>query len=114
MSKKDSPFNTKFNEATQEVQTLMQQTRHTLEKVEEPQNPKNEELHNGKSAELQSRKTAKGELNTDKISVYFSPSQTEKLALLALDYKRRTGKKIAPNEIVRRLVDKCKLDDILV
>jgi len=92
----------------------MHQTGHKSEKVEEPQNPKTAEPQNSINAEPQSRKTSKGELNTDKISVYFSPSQTEKLALLALDYKRRTGRKIAPNEIVRRLVDKCTLDDILV
>src|SRR5262245_51072852 len=41
----------------------------------------------------------------EKLSVYLRPDQVDKLDELALEYRRRTGKRISRVEVVRRLID---------
>jgi len=58
-------------------------------------------------------KREEGELATVELSLYLRPAQDDKLEDLRRAYKRRTGKKISANEVVRRLIDKATLEDIV-
>ncbi len=48
-----------------------------------------------------------------KTSFYLRTDQLDKLDELAYAYKRRTGRRIDRQDIVRQLVDRCALDDLL-
>ena len=41
------------------------------------------------------------------------PDQVDKLDELALAYKRKTGKRVNRNDLVRQLIDQAELDDLL-
>ena len=47
-----------------------------------------------------------------KTSIYFTPEEVNKLDDLAYEYKKRTGKRINRNDIVRYLVDHCSIEDL--
>jgi hypothetical protein len=47
------------------------------------------------------------------LSLYLKPSQDDKLEDLRCAYKRRMGKKISANEVVRRLIDQATLESLL-
>jgi hypothetical protein len=49
----------------------------------------------------------------EKLSVYLRPDQVDKLDELALEYRRRTGKRISRVEVVRRLIDASDLQMVL-
>ena len=48
-----------------------------------------------------------------KTSFYLRADQLDKLDELAYAYKRRTGRRIDRQDIVRALIDRCTLDDLL-
>ena len=50
---------------------------------------------------------------TEKITLYLSWKQLEKLDQMALEYKRRTRKRTDHNKLMRMMVDKFDLDDLL-
>lgn len=50
---------------------------------------------------------------TIELSLYLRPSQDDKLDDLRRAYKKRTGKKISANEVMRRLIDQATLDMLL-
>jgi hypothetical protein len=50
---------------------------------------------------------------TIELSLYLRPSQDDKLEDLRRAYKKRKGKKISANEVIRRLIDQATLDSIL-
>jgi hypothetical protein len=50
---------------------------------------------------------------TIELSLYLRPSQDDKLEDLRRAYKKQTGKKISANELMRRLIDRATLDNIL-
>ncbi len=50
---------------------------------------------------------------TEKTTLYLSPRQSDKLDDLTMSYKRRTGKRITRNMLLRKLIDRATLDDIL-
>lgn len=50
---------------------------------------------------------------TIEVSLYLRPSQDDKLEDLKREYKRRTRKKISSNQIMRLLIEKATLDDLL-
>src|SRR5579864_2830661 len=50
---------------------------------------------------------------TVEISLYLRPSQDDKLDDLKREYKRRKGKKISSNQLMRLLIDRATLDDLL-
>ena len=52
-------------------------------------------------------------VNTEKFTIYVSPDQMDKLDELALAYRKRTGKRINRNVIMRKLIDVCDLDLLL-
>lgn len=59
----------------------------------------------------QSQSTIADDSSTrEKISFYLRPDQIDKLDDLTRAYKRRTGKRLNRNELVRRLIDNCTLD----
>ncbi len=47
-----------------------------------------------------------------KVSFYLTPEQEQKLDDLAYEHKKRTGKRINRNDIVRHLVDYCSIEDL--
>ncbi|HEY4032445.1 MAG TPA: hypothetical protein VGL94_00595 [Ktedonobacteraceae bacterium] len=47
-----------------------------------------------------------------KTSIYFTPEEVDKLDDLAYEHKKRTGKRINRNAIVRYLVDHCNVEDL--
>lgn len=57
------------------------------------------------------RQAVKGDL--EKTSFYIRHDQVEKLDDLAHDYKKRTGKRINRNDIVRALIDQIDLEKLL-
>lgn len=50
---------------------------------------------------------------TIELSLYLRPTQDDKLEDLRRAYKRRTGKKISANEVMRRLIERATLDTLL-
>lgn len=50
---------------------------------------------------------------TIELSLYLRPRHDEKLEDLRRAYKRRTGKKISANELIRRLIDQASIEDVL-
>jgi len=59
------------------------------------------------------KSTAKTERATIEVSLYLTPSLDEKLEDLRREYKRKTGKRIMPNKIMRILIKKATIDDLL-
>lgn len=53
------------------------------------------------------------ELATVELSLYLRPAQDDKLEDLRRAYKRRTGKKISANEVMRRLIERATLENLL-
>jgi hypothetical protein len=49
----------------------------------------------------------------EKTTFYLRPDQVDKLDELALAYKRKTGKRVNRNDLVRQLIDQAELDDLL-
>jgi hypothetical protein len=47
-----------------------------------------------------------------KVSFYLTPEEEQKLDDLAYEHKKRTGKRINRNDIVRHLVDNCSIEDL--
>lgn len=50
---------------------------------------------------------------TVELSLYLRPSQDDKLEDLRRAYKRRTGRKISANEVIRRLIDGATLESLV-
>lgn len=50
--------------------------------------------------------------NVKPTSFYLTPAQLRKLDDLAYTYNGRTGKRINRNDIIRRLVDTCDIDNL--
>jgi hypothetical protein len=70
----------------------------------------------GKAEKHEDRETVvpeqKTEVGKEKISFYLAPGQTDKLDDLAYKHKKRTGKRINRNDIVRHLIDQCTLESL--
>ena len=120
MKKQPSPFNTKFNEATEKVKAMAREAEH--QKEEEQIQQDSLEVKSQRDLDTKEQTIKESKIYTDKkkvavfsdkTSIYFSPSQSEKLAMLAIKYKKQTGKRISTNEIIRKLVDNVALEDIL-
>ena len=47
-----------------------------------------------------------------KVSFYLTPEQEQKLDDLTYEHKRRTGKRINRNDIIRHLLDHCSIEDL--
>lgn len=50
---------------------------------------------------------------TEKVTAYFTPEQYDHIEELQRAYRKRTKKRISVNELLRRLVTKANIDDIL-
>lgn len=73
---------------------------------------------NSKRVERQERRepvytTSQTERATFELSLYLKPSQDDKLEELKREYKRQTRKKISSNEIMRKLIEKATIEDLL-
>ncbi len=53
-----------------------------------------------------------GKTGGEKTTFYLRPDQLDKLDELALAYRRRTGRRIDRQDIVRALIDYCTLDTL--
>lgn len=76
-----------------------------------PQDVKTDTPENSKTVSRQSG--VEGKANTEKFTIYVSSEQLDKLDELALAYRKRTGKRINRNVIMRKLIDVCDLDLLL-
>ena len=121
MKKQSSPFNTKFNESTEKVKSMAREAEQQKEEEQLQQSSLEVKSQRDLDTNHQTVKEVKQHRDekkisefSDKTSIYFSPSQSEKLAMLAIKYKKQTGKRISTNEIIRKLVDNVVLEDILV
>jgi hypothetical protein len=79
---------------------------------------KTEECHQERRPEAQEEPTIRGGVQEREKAgyqtrLYLTFALDEKLEALKLEYKRRTGKKIKPNEIMRKLIEKATIEAIL-
>jgi protein subunit release factor A len=84
------------------------------------QNAITSEPNNGKTAELQNIITAElpktegdEEKATEKLTLYLHPSQRDKLDMLIMEYRKQTNKRITHNKLMRMLIEKAELKDLL-
>ncbi len=75
----------------------------------EPSQRKTEALSQSGTVPHEHGATVKKEAKT---SFYLTPQQVEKLDDLAYEHKKKTGKRINRNDIVRYLIDRCELEDL--
>lgn len=78
------------------------------ETVEQPKSD-TASLQQSETVKQSSRTTTKKQ---EKISFYLTIEQAEKLDDLAYEHKKRTGKRINRNDIVRYLIDACSIGDL--
>jgi hypothetical protein len=50
---------------------------------------------------------------TEKVTAYFTPPQYDHIDELRRQYRKRTKQRISVNELIRRLVERANLEDIL-
>jgi len=89
---------------------------------EESQKLKTEEPQNGKTVKSKKKQSPKAEepqssieeeKPTEKITLYLSWNQLDKLDSMVIEYKRRTRKRTDHNKLMRMMIDKLDLDDLL-
>jgi hypothetical protein len=100
----------------------------TPERIEELDNDTMVERDNGKTASPQSTITGEPqdtitakplqpeqdeEKATEKLTLYLHPSQRDKLDALILEYRRETGKRITHNRLMRMMIEKVQVRDLL-
>ncbi|MGH2478089.1 MAG: hypothetical protein ACRDHW_00320 [Ktedonobacteraceae bacterium] len=56
---------------------------------------------------------AEEERATEKVTAYFTPPQYDRIEELRRQHRKRTGKRLSVNELLRRLVEHANLEDIL-
>lgn len=49
----------------------------------------------------------------EKATFYLDPVHSDKLEELRLEYKKRTGRRINRQDVVRRLIENCSITDLL-
>lgn len=50
---------------------------------------------------------------TEKVTAYFTPPQYDRIEELRRQHRKRTGKRLSVNELLRRLVEHANIEDIL-
>jgi hypothetical protein len=50
---------------------------------------------------------------TEKVTAYFTPAQYDQIEDLRRAYRKRTGKRISVNALLRRLVENASIEDLL-
>lgn len=50
---------------------------------------------------------------SEKVTAYFTPPQYDKIEELRRQHRKRTGKRLSVNELLRRLVEHASVEDIL-
>jgi hypothetical protein len=111
-----------FFSATQEVQKHVE-SENTVklsdsDKVSESQSenvlPLHSETVQSPQPQIEPQKPQKpGKVKKDtKVSFYLTAEQEQKLDDLAYEHKKRTGKRINRNDIVRHLIDHCIIEDL--
>ncbi len=104
-----------FFSATQEVQQKVE-SENTVkpsgsENVSAPQSESVSPLHSETVQSPPPQKQEKVKKDT-KVSFYLTAEQEQKLDDLAYEHKKRTGKRINRNDIVRHLIDHCIIEDL--
>lgn len=56
---------------------------------------------------------AEEERATEKVTAYFTPPQYDRIEELRRQHRKRTGKRISVNELLRRLVEHANIEDVL-
>lgn len=67
--------------------------------------------HSETVPQMEPQKQGKAKKDT-KVSFYLTAEQEQKLDDLAYEHKKRTGKRINRNDIVRHLIDHCIIEDL--
>ena len=91
-------------------------TTHREEPMSEPKNGKTVKEHNAETVEREngiSYTDQAEEKATIEVSLYLKPSQDDKLEDLKREYKRRKKKKISSNQIMRLLIERASINDLL-
>ncbi len=108
-----------FFSATQEVQQKVESenTAKPLgsDNVSAPQSenvsPPHSETVQPPQPQIEPQKQGKVKKDT-KVSFYLTAEQEQKLDDLAYEHKKRTGKRINRNDIVRHFIDRCIIEDL--
>jgi hypothetical protein len=122
MAKRPSAYTQSLQEAQKRVEE--QERKVTAERDNSrdalQQNTITSEPQNGKTVELQDSITAKSsktegaeEKATEKLTLYLHPSQRDKLDMLIMEYRKQTSKRITHNKLMRMLIEKAELKDLL-
>ena len=108
-----------FFSATQEVQQKVEPENtvrplgsdNVSELQSENVSPSHSETVQSPQPQIESQKPGKVKKDT-KVSFYLTAEQEQKLDDLAYEHKKRTGKRINRNDIVRHLIDHCIIEDL--
>lgn len=67
------------------------------------------------AAESQATRPLKAEEEraTEKVTAYFTPPQYDRIEELRRQHRKRTGKRLSVNELLRRLVEHANIEDVL-
>jgi hypothetical protein len=69
-------------------------------------------LKNENASEIRRKKSEKEKARMQ-FTTYFTTEQYTKLQRLEIEYLERTGRKIDPNKILRKLVDQASIDNLI-
>jgi hypothetical protein len=106
--KRQSAFSKALREAQKE-HPEEQENRETVRQL----NSYTVEQSNGETVVPQDSKTVKMKRGLNKTSFYLRPDQTEKLDDLEHECKKRTGRRIDRQDIIRALIDSANLESVL-
>lgn len=59
------------------------------------------------------RRKSEEERATEKVTAYFTPDQYDRIEDLRRQHRKRTGKRISVNALLRRLVERATIEDLL-
>lgn len=119
-TKKENPLLSK-NIPRPPSATVESQTEANNGRTVEGENDSTIKGQNGKTVERQKGKTVDEQVNTAyreekatiEVSLYLRPRQDDKLDELQQAYKKRTGKRIHRNDLMRKLIERATVEDIL-
>jgi hypothetical protein len=82
------------------------------QRIMQPENRKTAAPQNSTTEHVQEHDQDE-EKATEKLTLYLFPRQSDKLDALIVEYKKRTGKRVQRNKLMRMLIDQASLEAIL-
>ena len=99
------------------TQALSEKQRNLVEQEQQPTAPPENSItakpQNSKVEPVQQTKQDE-EKATEKLTLYLFPRQSDKLDELLMQYKKRTGKRIQRNKVMRKLINQATLETLLL